>query len=330
MNLTITKAKEKDALTVAKLAIQMWEDNVLEELAAELTELMKSSEAAVYLGEIDGQAIGFAQCQLRHDYVEGTETSPVGYLEGIFVAEEFRKKGYAKQLLAACENWAKEQGCTEFASDCELENIGSLKFHLGVGFEEANRVICFTKPLEPSCLNEEKEENVTTDKTPRERNMLLDDLNKLYYRLEMKQMELFQGLYHRIFELKRGYYNGNYHRNKDGEYVMEYYPIPVIEVCGYCDVEINLENITVSTKLTKQKAVEYNYDKLKEYSFEAYGVEDYLQDFYEPGMTPEELQAAIKESEEKEIGFSFKFGFDIAGNEMYEFAKMLRREGFFY
>ena len=47
-------------------------------------------------------------------------------------------------------------------------------------------------------------------------------------------------------------------------------------------------------------------------------------------MTTEELQAAIKKSEEKEIGLSFKFGFDITGNEMYEFVKMLRREGFFY
>lgn len=148
MNLTITKATKKDALTVAGLAIQMWEDNVLEELAAELAEIINSSEAAVFLGEVDGQAIGFAQCQLRHDYVEGTETSPVGYLEGIFIEEEFRKKGYAKQLLRACENWAKEQGCTEFASDCELDNAESLKFHLSLGFEEANRVICFKKILE--------------------------------------------------------------------------------------------------------------------------------------------------------------------------------------
>ena len=147
MNLTICKAKKEDALTVAKLAIQMWEDNMLEELAAELAELMKSSETVIFLGEADGRAIGFAQCQLRHDYVEGTETSPVGYLEGIFIAENYRKKGYAKQLLAACETWAKEQGCTEFASDCELDNTGSLKFHLSLGFEEANRVICFTKKL---------------------------------------------------------------------------------------------------------------------------------------------------------------------------------------
>ena len=63
MNLTITKATKKDALVVAKLAIQMWEDNVLEELAAELAEIINSSESAVFLGTVDGQAIGFAQCQ---------------------------------------------------------------------------------------------------------------------------------------------------------------------------------------------------------------------------------------------------------------------------
>ncbi len=27
--------------------------------------------------------VGFTQCQLRYDYVEGTKTSPVGYLERI-------------------------------------------------------------------------------------------------------------------------------------------------------------------------------------------------------------------------------------------------------
>ena len=147
MNFKMIKARKEDAFTVAGLAIQMWEDNVLEELAAEFAELIGSPEAAIFLGTVEGKAIGFAQCQLRHDYVEGTETSPVGYLEGIFVEENYRKRGYAKQLLAACENWAKEQGCTEFASDCELENTGSLKFHLSLGFEEANRVICFTKKL---------------------------------------------------------------------------------------------------------------------------------------------------------------------------------------
>lgn len=36
--------------------------------------------------------IGFAQCQLRCDYVEGTKTTPVGYLEGIFIKDGYRRK----------------------------------------------------------------------------------------------------------------------------------------------------------------------------------------------------------------------------------------------
>ena len=95
----------------------------------------------------DDVAVGFAQCQLRHDYVEGTETSPVGYLEGILVEEAYRHKGYAKELLRECEKWAKSKGCTEFASDCELENEESLRFHMAMEFEEANRVICFKKSI---------------------------------------------------------------------------------------------------------------------------------------------------------------------------------------
>ena len=91
--------------------------------------------------------MGFAQCQLRHDYVEGTETSPVGYLEGIYVREGARRHGIARQLISACESWAKAQGCTEFASDCELDNMDSQQFHRAVGFEEANRIVAYVKKL---------------------------------------------------------------------------------------------------------------------------------------------------------------------------------------
>ena len=93
------------------------------------------------------QARRFAQCQLRRDYVEGTDTSPVGYLEGVFVLGEYRLRGYAKELLSCCENWAKQKHCSEFASDCELENDVSLRFHIAMGFEEANRIICFRKDI---------------------------------------------------------------------------------------------------------------------------------------------------------------------------------------
>ena len=141
------RAKVEDAGVLAGLAIQMWADSNMEELQDGFRELAGKRDAACFVKYVDDQPVGFAQCQLRHDYVEGTESSPVGYLEGIFVTEEYRKQGYAAELLAECEKWAREKGCTEFASDCELHNLESLKFHMAMGFEEANRIICFKKAL---------------------------------------------------------------------------------------------------------------------------------------------------------------------------------------
>lgn len=142
----ITQAKKQDVSTVSVLAAQLF-DSPAEKLAEEFSKLVDSDECAVFLLSMDGRPAGFAQCQLRRDYVEGTETSPVGYLEGIYVLPEYRSQGRARELLVCCEQWARDQGCTEFASDCELDNDGSLAFHLKMGFTEANRIICFTKHL---------------------------------------------------------------------------------------------------------------------------------------------------------------------------------------
>jgi aminoglycoside 6'-N-acetyltransferase I len=143
----IRKAEIKDLHILAELACQLWPDHTVEEMRSEFADMIAKTDAAFFLAYADETAVGFAQCQLRYDYVEGTDSSPVGYLEGIYVADKYRKQGVAKDLLTACEIWAKSKGCTEFASDCELENTQSLQFHLNVGFEEANRIICFTKKL---------------------------------------------------------------------------------------------------------------------------------------------------------------------------------------
>ncbi|MBR1408214.1 MAG: GNAT family N-acetyltransferase [Clostridia bacterium] len=72
-----------------------------------------------------------------------TPSNPVGYLEGVSVREGYRQQGIARKLVSECEQWAREKGCTEFASDCELTNTASLSFHLGIGFREENRLNCF-------------------------------------------------------------------------------------------------------------------------------------------------------------------------------------------
>ena len=123
------------------------ESHTVEDLTKIFCEHIRKGKNIIFLAISEEHIVGFAQCGLRFDYVEGTDSSPVGYLEGIFVLEEYKKRGYAKELLGECQNWAKDQGCLEFASDCELDNEESLKFHLKMGFAEANRIICFTKRL---------------------------------------------------------------------------------------------------------------------------------------------------------------------------------------
>ena len=143
----LKQASHFDAVDVASLALLLWPDHTLEEFISEMEKLIVSPDAAIFLAFAGEEAIGFAHCQLRQDYVEGTDTTPVGYLEGLYVKESYRKQGYAKLLIAHAEQWARNKGCQEFASDCELDNEESLAMHLRLGFTEANRIICFTKKL---------------------------------------------------------------------------------------------------------------------------------------------------------------------------------------
>lgn len=143
----IRQAVKSDISAIAQMAVLMWNSHSVDDLTDEFENIVDTDDSVIFLACENGKLIGFAQCQLRYDYVEGTNSSPVGYLEGIFVQEEYRNKGCAKSLLKECEKWAISKDCSEFASDCELNNNNSLKFHLKTEFTEVNRIICFMKKL---------------------------------------------------------------------------------------------------------------------------------------------------------------------------------------
>lgn len=95
----------------------------------------------------DGALQGLVEVALRSDYVNGTDSSPVGFLEGLYVAPAFRQQGVAALLVKTAEQWAREQGCIEMASDALLDNSASHAMHRALGFEETERVVYFRKPL---------------------------------------------------------------------------------------------------------------------------------------------------------------------------------------
>jgi aminoglycoside 6'-N-acetyltransferase I len=91
--------------------------------------------------------IGFVEATLRTDYVNGCATSPVAFLEGIYVEPEARRQGIARTLVGAVEEWGRKMDCREFASDALLENSDSHSMHHALGFEETERVVYFRKDL---------------------------------------------------------------------------------------------------------------------------------------------------------------------------------------
>ncbi|WP_353193636.1 aminoglycoside 6'-N-acetyltransferase [Pandoraea pnomenusa] len=91
--------------------------------------------------------VGFAEASIRHDYVNGCETSPVLFLEGIYVTPAVRRRGVAKALFECVERWGASHGCEEFASDTAIDNVGIQALHVALGFEETERVVYFRKPI---------------------------------------------------------------------------------------------------------------------------------------------------------------------------------------
>lgn len=103
-------------------------------------------EGAALIAEEDGRAVGLAEVSIR-PYAEGCRTNRVGFLEGWYVVPDARRRGVGAALVAAAEEWARAQGCTELASDTEPDNHVSAEAHRALGFTDVGLVRCFRKDL---------------------------------------------------------------------------------------------------------------------------------------------------------------------------------------
>jgi aminoglycoside 6'-N-acetyltransferase I len=127
---------------------QLWpESATAEHYDAAVALLQAKTPFVVLLALASAEVIGFAEVLLRRDPVNGCQTSPVAFLEGIWVALQYRRLGVARSLINEAENWASELGCAEFASDALVDNVASHAFHEAAGFTEIERVVCFRKLL---------------------------------------------------------------------------------------------------------------------------------------------------------------------------------------
>ena len=129
------------------MRLSLWPEHTADDHLAEMKEILNDPNSPVFLAIIreDG-VVGFLEAGLRK-YADGCDTSPVGYIEGWYVAPGYRRLGVGKLLVDATEAWARQQGCQEMASDSHFDNTVSYAAHLALGYKEVERLVHYKKRL---------------------------------------------------------------------------------------------------------------------------------------------------------------------------------------
>ncbi|MDH3243309.1 MAG: GNAT family N-acetyltransferase [Saprospiraceae bacterium] len=140
---------DKDNLPdLAHLMVALWPELSFTEAFKDCENKLRSDSEITFLSKTwEGSYVGFVTISIRFEHVEGTHSSPVGYLEGIYVKPEMRQQGVARKLFLNAEEWCKKKGCHEMGSDATLDNLVSHRFHFKAGFQEVNRLVCYRKEL---------------------------------------------------------------------------------------------------------------------------------------------------------------------------------------
>lgn len=143
----IQQLSKENLQYLIELVLELWPDCDFNEEYEVYKNIITSATEICYLAREEEQYIGFIHLTIRTDYVEGATEFPMAYIEALYVKPTYQRHGIGKLLLEAGENWARQKGCSQLASDTEINNSNAISFHQHTGFKEENRVVCFIKEI---------------------------------------------------------------------------------------------------------------------------------------------------------------------------------------
>lgn len=152
-NICIRVTQAADRGELARLRAALWPQSSAEEHAKELLGILERKTFGtmplieLVAEERNGSLVGFLEVGLR-SHADGCDPAhAVGYVEGWYVVEGYRRRGIGRKLLIAAEDWARGQGCVEMASDALIANVVSQQVHEALGYAEVDRCVRYRKAL---------------------------------------------------------------------------------------------------------------------------------------------------------------------------------------
>lgn len=139
---------ESDLPEWLRLRRALWDELNEDDHKDEMLGIIENSDSQfVAVADVGGGRLaGFLEASIR-SHVEDCDTENVGYLEGWFVDESFRRQGIGSGMVESAERWARQRGCTEMASDAEVNNAVSQQAHSSLGYSETSRLVHLRKEL---------------------------------------------------------------------------------------------------------------------------------------------------------------------------------------
>ena len=130
-----------------RLRSLLWDETEESEHLAEMEEILDHQDTQLVLVASERDSlIGFLEVSIR-PHAEDCETDNVGYLEGWYVEQEYRRTGIGRSLVSNAEQWARDCGCVEMASDAEFGNEESIAAHSQLGYSETSRLVHFRRVI---------------------------------------------------------------------------------------------------------------------------------------------------------------------------------------
>jgi len=154
-------------------------------------------------------------------------------------------------------------------------------------------------------------------------------LNNYYRALENRWFYVYAALDHRVFSLQSEYREKHSCFDASGNRLTAEYPLPVIEVSGYCEFQIESDCLSCFSKLRKTDTAVLDDAAIRAYSFDVWGEDDYYTLLYRSVRDIASAAEFIADSSEDNLIVHFRMPCEIDAGDVYGFAKLLRKRGFY-
>ena len=142
--MNLRPVRVEDAPAVAALVTQLGYAASPSEIADRLARVLVRSDQQFLVAEADGRLLGWVHVTLA-DYVESGASAEIA---GLVVDRAHRRQGIGAALMAAAEDWARDQRRTVMRLRSTITRTPAHRFYAGLGYSVVKTQYSFAKPLD--------------------------------------------------------------------------------------------------------------------------------------------------------------------------------------